>query len=60
MIRTITARSVLELVAKVYKTEGWEHCAGEVKTRRVADVYEVRADHIRNRWVATRRDIRPA
>jgi len=53
-VKPITAASICDLIAKVYKAEGWTHRVGDVKIKRVQTVYDVRADHFTNRWCAFR------
>lgn len=52
---TITGKSMLDIIAKVYQAEGWVHQVGDVKTQRVLTAYDVRQDFARDRWVAVRR-----
>jgi hypothetical protein len=56
-MKRITGKSMLDIIAKVYKAEGWTHRLGDVKTKRVLSAYDVKADLARNRWVADRREV---
>lgn len=53
--RPITARTMVELKAKIYAAEGWQRKAGESQAARIKAVYNVVLDHKNNRIVATRK-----
>lgn len=52
-LRRITARSMVELKAAIYRHHGWVRETGESMSARVKELYEVTADHKGNRFVAT-------
>ena len=52
----ITARTMVELLAKVYAKHGWTRVAGESRTKRVGELYDVTADHQRGLFIATPAD----
>lgn len=55
--RTITAKNMLELKAKIYKAEGWTRKAGESGGARIKQLYDVEFDQKNDRVVATRKPI---
>jgi len=55
MTRTFTARTTVELLAKVYKAHGWVRVAGESRTKRVAALYDIAIDNQRGVFVATKK-----
>lgn len=54
----IIAPTMTDLIAKVFKAEGWRHQVGTNKTKRVLEAYEVQPDQVRGRYVAVRREVR--
>ncbi len=55
MTKRITGKSMLDIIDKVYRTEGWVHQVGDVKTARVLTAYFVSKNYGSDRWVAVRR-----
>lgn len=53
MTKTITARSMADLIAKVFAKEGWVHQFGSSRTARVKTKYELAIDYKANRFIAT-------
>ena len=53
MTRKHSAKTPIELLAKVYKAEGWTRVAGESRTKRVGKLYTVTVDHKRGVYIAT-------
>lgn len=51
----ITARTGVELLAKIYTLNGWHRQAGESKMRRVAEMYDLGVDRDKNLFIARRR-----
>lgn len=51
----IRAKTMVELLAKVYKHEGWTRKAGESRTARIKPLYDVTIDHKRGVFVAKRK-----
>jgi hypothetical protein len=54
-MKTITARTMVELKAKIYKAEGWTRKAGESMGARIKAIYDVKLDAVKNRLIATRK-----
>lgn len=54
----ITARTLVELKAKIYAAHGWRRRAGESMAARIKELYEVTLDAKKNRFVATLKDNR--
>lgn len=52
----ITAPTMVDLIAKVYQTEGWKHRVGTNKTARVMKHYVVMSDQVNDQYIATRKD----
>jgi hypothetical protein len=53
--KIITARIPADLIDKVFAAEGWTRREGEVRVRRVKELYALSVDHRRGRYVATRK-----
>lgn len=53
MTKIIKAKSMLELIRKVYAAEGWVHTVGQNKTKRIQTQYLI--DVTDNWWVAKRK-----
>lgn len=43
----------LDLIAAIYKVEGWKRVEGERQVARVKQFYNITADPRRNRYIAT-------
>lgn len=50
---TLTANTMTELLAKIYKVNGWKRIAGESRTIRAKSLYDLSIDGRRNKFVAT-------
>ena len=48
----ITARTMADLLNKVYKRESWQRQAGESRTARVKTKYDLELDYKKNIFVA--------
>jgi len=53
---TLTARSMADLLTKIYACEGWVRAAGESKTARVKSKYELALDYKANHFTATKKE----
>lgn len=51
--KIIRAKSMLELMAKIYKTRGWKRQVGESRTKRCVSEYDIVLDFDNNKFVAT-------
>jgi glycerol dehydrogenase-like iron-containing ADH family enzyme len=51
---TIEARTMADLISKIYETEGWVRSRGESKVYRAQTAYKITIDH--NRFVAVRKE----
>jgi len=49
---TITAKTMTDLLAKVYKANGWRRQAGESRTKRLVENYDVVIDYKNNLYCA--------
>jgi hypothetical protein len=56
MTTTITARTMVDLRAKIYAAEGWKAVRGENKTRRLMTAYNIEMSARDNRFVATKKE----
>jgi hypothetical protein len=50
----ITARSMTELLSKIYKAEGWKRVAGESRTIRAKELYKLSMEYRPNRFTAVK------
>jgi glycerol dehydrogenase-like iron-containing ADH family enzyme len=50
----IIARTMADLISKIYEAEGWVRSRGESKVYRAQTAYKIRIDHKGNRFVAVR------
>lgn len=50
-----TAKTPIELMAKIYRAHGWTRVAGESRTKRVTKIYTVMIDHGKGVFVAAKR-----
>jgi hypothetical protein len=53
----ITARTMGELIKKVYAQEGWTRALCENQTKRIKTTYELAIDYKANRFTATRKEL---
>lgn len=53
--RVIRARTGIGLIEAVRKAEGWTWAEGDSRIGRCNELYEIKADHERDQWVATPR-----
>ena len=51
----ITARSMCELLRRIYEAEGWVRAFGESRTARAKAAYDLAIDYKGNRFTATRK-----
>jgi len=54
--RKIERAVAIDLIAAVYKAEGWKRAEGESRVARVKELYVISADPRRNRYIATPKD----
>ena len=55
-MKTITAPTMLDLLVRIYKAEGWKRGKGESPTARAKTAYDLVIDHKANRYIATRKE----
>lgn len=51
-MKRITAKTIVELKAKVYEAQGWVRVEGESMMHRIQNLYTVRIDQKKNKFVA--------
>jgi hypothetical protein len=52
---TLEARTMADLVSKIYAAEGWVRSRGESKIYRAQTAYKITIDHKGNRFVAVKK-----
>lgn len=52
-VKIIRAKSMLELMAKIYKTRGWNRQVGESRIKRCVSEYDIVLDFTSNPFIAT-------
>jgi glycerol dehydrogenase-like iron-containing ADH family enzyme len=50
----LIARTMADLISKIYEAEGWVRSRGESKVYRAQTAYKIKIDHKGNRFVAVR------
>ena len=53
---SIKARTMVDLISKIYAAEGWVRSRGESKIYRAQTAYKITMDHKGNRFVAVRKE----
>lgn len=51
--KTLTARTLRDLLDRIYKVEGWTRAFGESPTARAKTLYDLTINHKTNRFIAT-------
>lgn len=52
---SIEARTMVDLISKIYAAEGWVRSRGESKIYRAQTAYKITMDHKGNRFVAVKK-----